>query len=71
MCAVSAVHDYYRLNVPVNDWTRPMFTEYQEIIRRLDLLDKKLDQPDCEEPAKAAWMTEVEDRLKRLEARGS
>lgn len=69
MCAVSMVHDYMRTNVPYEAWTRPMFNEYQEIIRRLEKLDEKLEQPDCPDPEKAAWMKEVEERLVKLEAK--
>ena len=69
MCVTSVVHDYMRQNVPIYQWTQPMFNEYQEIIRRLGLLDEKLNQPDCEDPAKAAWMKEVEERLAKLETR--
>lgn len=67
MCSVSAMIDYGRENVPLDQWTRPTWTEYKEILKRLDALDKKLDQPDCEDPAKAAWMREVERRLAELE----
>ncbi len=67
MCSVSAVHDYFRTNVPMQQWTRPVFNEYQDIIDRLAALDEKLDQHDCEDPSKAAWMREVEARLQALE----
>ncbi len=67
MCAVSATHDYMSKNVPLDTWTRSMFNEYQEIIRRLGELDEKLNQPDCPDPAKAAWMKQVEERLDTLE----
>lgn len=68
MCVVSATHDYMRQRVPIRDWTRPAFDDYQEIIKRLEKLDKKLGQPDCVDPAKAEWMKEVEKRLAELEA---
>jgi hypothetical protein len=69
MCAVSAVHDNYSIGVPLQQWTRPLFNEYQDIIARLDALDKKLGQKECEDPSKAAWMREVEKRLSALEGR--
>jgi predicted alpha/beta hydrolase family esterase len=56
-----------RTNVPLQSWTRPDFDEFKEIIRRLDLLDQRFDQPDCPDPSKAAWMKAVEDRLEALE----
>lgn len=69
MCAVSATMDYMRQYVPIQDWTRPAFDEYKEILRRLEALDTKLGQPDCEDPAKAEWMKQVEERLSALEGR--
>jgi hypothetical protein len=67
MCWVSYVHDYSRTNIPIESWTVPAFNEYKEIIRRLEKLDEKMGQPDCEDPGKAAWMREVEERLASLE----
>lgn len=67
MCAVSATHDYFRQNVPITQWDNKSWDEYLEIIRRLELLDEKLDQKDCVDPAKEEWMKEVEKRLKKLE----
>lgn len=66
MCVVSMVYDAVR-TVPLDNWTRPAFTDFQEIIRRIERLDEKLGQKDCVDPAKAAWMREVEDRLRKLE----
>lgn len=66
MCMVSVISNYGQ-TVPVHQWTPSSFYDFQEVIRRLEALDKKLDQPHCEDPAKAAWMREVEERLKKLE----
>jgi D-alanyl-D-alanine dipeptidase len=71
MCYVSAVMDYGRTRVDPNAWTRQSFDEFKQIIDRLDALDKKLDQPDCHDPAKAQWMELIEQRLRRLEERES
>jgi hypothetical protein len=68
MCSVSVIQDYMRQRVAPMDWTRPVWTEYQEVLRRLEALDAKLGQPHCEDPAKAAWMAAVEERLKKLES---
>jgi hypothetical protein len=67
MCITSLVMQYGRDQIPFTQWTRPVFNEYQEILRRLEDLDEKLAQPDCEDPAKAAWMREVEERLTAIE----
>lgn len=66
MCMVS-VMSVAGAQIPVMDWTRPAFNEYQEILKRIEALDKKLGQPDCVDPAKEAWMKQVEERLSALE----
>ncbi len=46
--------------------------EYAEFLRLKAMaseLDKKLGQPDCEDPTKEAWQKEVERRLGILEQR--
>ena len=86
MCAVSALFDYGRTvpmpyTVPNttpqppqppqgSPWTRESFEEFKDILKRLEAWDEKMNQPDCEDPAKAAWMREVEKRLQRLETSG-
>ena len=67
MCAVSMVSDYGRDRVPREQWTRDSFDDFHEILRRLAKLDEKLNQPDCYDPTKSAWMEEVEQRLRKLE----
>lgn len=74
MCAVSAVIDHGR-TLPWDNWinhepykTKDRWDEFKDIIDRLDKLDKKLDQPDCD-PAKRAWMESIDKRLKDLEAK--
>jgi hypothetical protein len=67
MCSVSVLHQYWKDNTQPAQWTKPMLTEYQEVIRRLDKLDEALGQKDCIDPAKAAWMREVEARIATLE----
>jgi len=68
MCAVSGILDYGRQNIPLTNWTRDTFAEYKEIIRRLEELDRKMGEPNCERPGKRAWMKKVEERLAKLEA---
>lgn len=71
MCAVSVMSEYGQFRVPLEDWTRSSFSEYQEILRRLAALDEKLNQPDCVDPSKSTWMQAVEERLTALEAKES
>lgn len=68
MCMVSNIMDYGK-TIPAQQWTPSAWFDFQEIIRRLDALDKKLDQPECHDPAKAEWMKAVEQRLADLEAK--
>lgn len=68
MCMVSVVQQYAGTVVDAASWTRPLLTEYQEILARIERLDAKLGEPDCEDPAKAAWMRDVEARLALLES---
>lgn len=71
MCSVSVMQDYFREGTSPNQWTRPMVNDYKRVIELLEKLDRQTGQPDCEDPAKAAWMREVEARLGALEARES
>lgn len=66
MCMVSVVYDYGR-TVPQTSWTPDTWSQFQEILKRIDELDKKLGEPECHDPMKAAWVKEVEERLKKLE----
>ena len=66
MCAVSMITNpgNWPNGTPhLQPWTRDTFDEFQEIIKMLKKLDAKMGQPNCEDPAKIAWMKEVEKRL--------
>jgi hypothetical protein len=69
MCVVSYVHDYYTNPLRLNTitWTQDSFDDLKRALEILERLDAKTEQPDCVDPAKARWMSEVEERLKRLE----
>lgn len=71
MCAVSQIHMWAKQNIPLDQWSRITFTEYQDIIRRIQELDDKLNQKECVDPSKAAWMKDVEKRLSKLERKGN
>jgi tetrahydromethanopterin S-methyltransferase subunit G len=66
MCAVSAVYDAMK-TVPLEQWTWPTFNEMKEILDKLNEIDRKLGQPDCEDPSKADILKTIEDRLRKLE----
>lgn len=67
MCSVSVVYDYFRQHTNPEQWDHYSFDLLKQVIDKLNILDDKLDQHDCEDPAKAAWMREVEERLAKLE----
>lgn len=66
MCAVSELHTYMDTRVPRESWTRETFNDYLSIIGSLGKLDRELDQSDCDDSSKAAWMEDVENRLRKL-----
>lgn len=68
MCMISVVHQGAQ-QIPIDQWNRPAYNELQEILRLVRHLDETLGQPDCEDPQKAAWQREVEQRLTEIENR--
>lgn len=67
MCTYSMVHDWAQ-QIPPQHWNRPMLNEYQELIRRLEEIDKKLNLPNCN-PNKGEFLKAIEERLDRIERR--
>lgn len=72
MCAVSAVMDYYTdgLRFPYAPKIETMdFTQInllQEVIRKLDDLDKRLQDRDCNDPAKKKFEKKISKRIREL-----
>lgn len=66
MCTVSMIYDAAK-QIPMQQWTQPAFYDFTQIVEMLKELDRKLGMKDCEDPAKAAWMRSVEERLRQLE----
>lgn len=60
----------YGMKIKPEMWTRPVWDDFKAVLVRLEHLDVALDQPDCPDPQKAAWMQTIEERLVRLESRG-
>ena len=75
MCAVSAVHDDWRLKHPdPTKWNRDWFKEYQRQIDAARIKDIKDNAPDCEDPKKAEFydkvlkhLESIDNRLRKLE----
>lgn len=71
MCMVSIINDYGHLRVQLQQWTHQTWSEYQEILRRLADLDRKLGEPNCETADKLEWQKSIEERLSKLEQQQS
>ena len=48
---------------PTFPWNVDSWAEYKELLKRAVAVDEILDQPDCEDPEKVAWMADVEATL--------
>lgn len=68
MCTVSMIYDYGRMRIPEANWNSTTWPVFKELVKQAEVFDTKLDQPDCEDPEKAAWMKRIEERLEKLEA---
>lgn len=66
MCVVSNVYDFAKW-IPQESWNNDLYVQFLDLLRKVEEIDRKLNQPDCENPAKAAFLKDVEARLKRLE----
>lgn len=83
MCVASNIGDYYKPHwpqfdppkiwpdltpaKPINPWSEEKMRKLMELIEKAREMDKLMGEPDCEDPAKTAWMKQVEQRLKKLE----
>lgn len=67
MCFVSVITGAMPGQINPDLWTRPTFDTFADIVERLKQLDTSLGLPDCEDPAKATFMKDVEMRLLRAE----
>lgn len=43
MCTYSMVHDFMRKNIHDDWWDRRRFEEYLDLIRRLEAIERRLD----------------------------
>ena len=50
--------------------TQKEWAEFLELVEKAKKFDELANQPDCEDPEKAAWMERIEERLAALEAAG-
>jgi hypothetical protein len=69
MCVVSMVLEYAKTNFPVPDYNWQTFNMLQDIVRRLELLDARMDQPECKDPVKAQYLDEVKAHLEEQDRR--
>jgi len=52
-----------RQNILNDQWTRDTVQDLTEVMRLLDALDKKLEQPVCVDPSKAKYLEELQARF--------
>jgi hypothetical protein len=59
----------YKNFPPINStvWTSSELLLLQEVIKKLDSLDKKFDQHDCKDDLKSDYVKALEARIKELE----
>jgi hypothetical protein len=67
MCVYSVIMDSFK-PIPLDQWTRPAFTEALEILEKVKALDEKLGQRDCEDAKKMGILQKIEQRLASVEA---
>lgn len=67
MCTYSVIADYGRNRYPLDYWNQQNWPYFKDLLNQAEKTDKATGQPDCEDPAKTAWINQVEDRLRRLE----
>lgn len=68
MCTTSVIHEFMQQHHPLTDpwWTPQKLNEYEEIINRLDVIDKQLNLPVCD-PEKQKFMDDVRAKLSEIE----
>lgn len=72
MCAVSMTIDYGRRLWPEPFAPAPLpppidWEAWRRLYKAALKFDRDTKQPDCEDPAKVAWMEAMEKRMKELE----
>jgi hypothetical protein len=54
--------------VPVElPWNEESLKLLRDVMQKMKELDEKLGLKDCEDPNKAEWMKEIENRVRKLE----
>ena len=69
MCVVSAITQ----SIPNNwgspqNWPAQTVIDVDQILKKLDAIDKKLGAPECTDPNKDKFLADLERRVKALEA---
>lgn len=66
MCVMSMIMEYLP-KVPMDQWTIEKYDYLQDLLRRVEKLDKMLEQPDCVDPKKEEILKKIEERLASIE----
>lgn len=76
MCTMSMVYDHFQKTWPQPEgWTpqilpyvKPAVDNLRPLLDKLEEIDRKLGQPDCEREPKNKFLARLEKRVKELEA---
>jgi hypothetical protein len=68
MCIVSMVtRGIGEQYPPLKQWPYQQVVDMSEVLKKLDVLDKKLGKKDCHEPEKDKFLKDLAERVKELE----
>lgn len=66
MCTTSMAADFAGC-LPPNVWTSDTYSQFLQLMAKLQQIDAKLGLPNCEDQEKLKWMKSIEDRLANIE----
>ncbi len=63
MCVYSAIMEYGKNRIPVEQWNSDMMEHFKKLLERAQAFDKVASQPDCEDIAKRQYFEQVEKAI--------
>jgi len=67
MCVYSMVSDYGR-NMNPGNWNPNSFDAFKQLLDEARKFDEAAGEPDCEDPSKAEFLKELEERFADMES---
>lgn len=71
MCVTSVIHDYGKESWDRRPWAPTAIEKYHDLIDAAQEFDEVAGEPDCEDPKKAEFLKELEDRVGQVERKVS